>query len=58
MALNSDASLQNHSTRAFSDSRQSFVRLSSSDDNFQSNLLLNNSNIHLSFVSSDKHRKC
>ena len=35
---------QNHSTRVFSDSRQSFVKLSSSNDNFHNNLLLNNSN--------------
>ena len=35
---------QNHSTRVFSDSFRSFVRLSSSNDNFHNNLPLNDSN--------------
>ena len=35
---------RNHSTRVFSDSRWSFVRLSSSNDNFHKSLILNNSN--------------
>ena len=35
---------QNHSTRVFSDSRRSIVRLSSSNDNSHYYLLLNNSN--------------
>ena len=36
--------LQNHSTRVFSDSCWSFVRPLSSNDNFHNNLLLNNNN--------------
>ena len=43
-SLTSPRTRQNHSTRVFWDSCRSFVRLSSSNDNFHNSLLLNNIN--------------